>query len=720
MIRAQLNQAHRVMAGRGFRQEFETDRVSPQGGFTLVEMLVSVTLVLLMMVMFGEIFQIATNSVTKQRVTADNDQNTRTFVTVIRGDLENRSCRVVVPFFANEAVDGNAFPPLSDREGYFSISNNSLVDAADDVLQFTAALRDDDAKFYGRATALPGNFFNTTNQPERDDSQIVANEAGASRAAEISYWLRAGKLYRRVMLVRDPPQNAGSLPAEPYQPRTTGGQDYFRIAGAAPLYTGNVWGDFDYSAHRLPSAFVVPPLTASFAIFNGAYDASKVVDYMKNDKPPLTGAPGLWTASLGQPWNRFGHNHEIVVGSTQNGFPREFSAMTAPNFFIGRFTHEETSDTNFRYPHLPAVGLGPAGNPMDGDTSTTPANALLDSSPRDGVVDQFASGNRVGVDLLLSNVHEFRVEVWDERLLDFAPIGHSRTTAGIAGDYHVSRRLNSTYGPLGGQANVLDTWHPRLNRNANLDGGGNPILGDEPDRPPYRPLNFDPTGFSGLNPTATNPSGNGPYWAPNTSYQVGDLIFPLPGEDLNFNGFLDPGEDGANGFPADGLLQEKIQISPLYPIGMITDDVNGDGMLGMGEDGSYGFPADGNPNVQSLHIPYYPMGLTLAYRCVGSRTSDPAAVTFAMSGPNRLHQPNWSASVGQRMRQTEDLNGNGTLELGEDVNGNGVLDYLDWVVDYNVRPLRAIRITVRFEHPSSKQMKQVTIVQSLRDVTSAP
>jgi hypothetical protein len=450
----------------------------------------------------------------------------------------------------------------------------------------------------------------------------------------------------------------------------------------------------------------MPPLI-SYMHFNGF--ESLLNNQTTLPFPPPANMP--WIDSLGQTWNRFGHNNDIVLNSTLNGLPREFSSTAASPRFIGRFTHQETSDARFQYPQRLS---NPGGfNPMD-------ASSALTLNP-DQLVTQFDGGNRVGVDLLLSNVHEFRVEVWDERLNDFAPIGHSQTTAsGIPGDYHINRRSNSTYGPLGGQANVFDTWHPRFNRNDNFDASGNHILGDEPDRPPYRPLNFDPTGFSGPNPIATNPSGNGPYWAPNTTYRVGDVIYPLPGEDLNFNGFLDPGEDGANGFPADGLLQERIQVSALYPIGAITDDVNGDGILGMGEDGSYGFPAGGAINVQSLHLPYFPMGATLAYRCIGSRTSNPGAVPFARSGPSRLDQPNWSTSVGQSMHQTEDLNGDGILDPGEDANGNGVLDFLDWVVDSNVRPLKAIRITIRFEHPTSKQMKQVTIVQSLRDATSVP
>ena len=71
-----------------------------------------------------------------------------------------------------------------------------------------------------------------------------------------------------------------------------------------------------------------------------------------------------------------------------------------------------------------------------------------------------------------------------------------------------------------------------------------------------------------------------------------------------------------------------------------------------------------------------------------------------------------------------DLNSDGDmLDPGEmDFNGNGIVNLAEpsWICEYNVRPLRAIRITVRFEHPTSKQMKQVTVVHSLRDTTSVP
>ena len=159
-------------------------------------MLVAVTLVLLMMVMFGEIFQIATSSVTKQRTMADNDQNVRTFVTVMRADLDKRTFRTLVPYFPGE-LSANPGTPFEKRRGYFYISNNNITDGTDDVLQFTVDstvdLRNsDESPYYGHAVPLTGMaaapFLANPNQPDRDDGQITANEAAASKAAEVSYF----------------------------------------------------------------------------------------------------------------------------------------------------------------------------------------------------------------------------------------------------------------------------------------------------------------------------------------------------------------------------------------------------------------------------------------------------------------------------------------------------------------------------------------------------
>lgn len=103
---------------------------------------------------------------------------------------------------------------------------------------------------------------------------------------------------------------------------------------------------------------------------------------------------------------------------------------------------------------------------------------------------------------------------------------------------------------------------------------------------------------------------------------------------------------------------------------------------------------------------------------------------------------------GNSILDTEDTNGNDMLDPGEDVNGNLILDTEDlngndlldtgepvwpaidraivertvlgsteprWLARRNVKPLRAIRIRVRFFHESSGRMRQVSLVHSLVD-----
>jgi hypothetical protein len=614
-------------------------------------MLMAVTLVLIMMVMFAEVFQLAGGSVSKQRVLADNDQNARTLVTILRADLDKRTFRSVIPFYPDEPASSPT--PFEKRRGYFYISNNNLGDGTDDVLQFTvmstvSLKNSDESPYFGAAARLPQpvpagwttaqqiySFLQTPNQPDRDDGQITPNGAGASRAAEVCYFMRGTRLYRRVMLLRDPIPAANVDPSDPAQPTDASGNHIFRPTMAAPssYYSGNFWGDFDYSAHQLVNGLISgSPATAPYAYFNG-------LEALRNDLPLVAGP---YSHSLGQTWNRFGHNHVIAANDPNNGLPREFSAAAAPNFFIGRFTQEETSNGAFRYPQT-ASTVG-NGNPMD----AAPAGNALNDSNADGVIDEFAGGTRAGVDLLLSNVHEFRVEVWDERIGNFVGIGHSQGN----GDFHTQRRLNAGYAPLGGVNNVFDTWHPVFDRNSDGNRRNDP--------PPFRPLTYYPSG---------QPGPNVPYWAPNTTYNPGDRVFPFLDEDANGNLLLDAGED-----------------------------TNGNGVLDRGS------------------VSLRPFGHTFVYRCIKSGTSGAL--------PN---EPSWPLTPSQVIRGNPadiDANGDGdVIDPGDtDWNGNGVMDPMepDWVCEYNVRPLRGIRITVRYMHPTSKQMKQVTIVHSLRDTTSVP
>ena len=143
-------------------------RPSRIAGFTLVEMLVSVAIVLLMMTMFAQIFQMATGSLSQQRGIAENDQKARMITTTLRGDLERRTFRDVFPFRAGEDTRQLGHS-LARRAGYFEIDENDPFDDTDDVLSFTASVNiklqnKDGSPFVGRALALSGGPDQTPNQ----------------------------------------------------------------------------------------------------------------------------------------------------------------------------------------------------------------------------------------------------------------------------------------------------------------------------------------------------------------------------------------------------------------------------------------------------------------------------------------------------------------------------------------------------------------------------
>ena len=323
------------------------------------------------------------------------------------------------------------------------------------------------------------------NQPEADDERIEPNGTAQSPAAEISYIVRNGKLYRRVLLLRNPPPRAGSpQPSINVHGGVANPDNLFDLDGnpATPWYlrysqaaggivpSANFWGDFDLSAFRQFSG--------------GEWSSAKVhgLEALNNAK----GDPAVSTAfPLGDPAYRFGHNtFPVDPGGSPNlmyGMPREFTIFpggaTSPEFF-GRFLHEETSFEAttggvgaFRYPQgdcITSTGSTTNGHPMD------MAGTPLSLDPEREVIEQFVDpagrgGSRRSEELLLAGVHEFRVEIWDDRLGKFVSPGHSESTLGAgsqAGDYHISRRLNPGYGPLGpfetaAFANrVFDTWHP--------------------------------------------------------------------------------------------------------------------------------------------------------------------------------------------------------------------------------------------------------------------
>ncbi len=527
-------------------QKSSNTRKAPRpafAGFTLVEMMVSVALVLLMMTMFAQIFQMATGALSTQKGIAENDQKARMLTSVLRGDLDHRTFRDVFPFRSNEDTRQLGHSLLR-RSGYFEIDEGDPASDVDDVLQFTTLvnikLQNKDATPYtGKAitvgafniTGYPsnssirisGNYaayiatnshvwitgstgndgrytvsnspapsfsggqttitftsssLNTAptqfgfaclteNEPDFDDG-VFGNTTSVSCAAEVSYFLRNGVLYRRVLLIRDPAVGGAAQPTystgDPLL--WNGSGEYYGVPGGTTF-----WRDFDYSAFYFngKNGSLAPGIRFHSAT-ESLSNSSQAPRILINDSAvPGTNATSF-PISLGIPNLRFGH-------STSNGLTQDASTSavltTGGAVTINRFTLQECSNSSFGYPgYLP-------NDPVSGAVKTNPYDrANIQVDPNTGLVVEYSNQTfRRGEDILMANVLTFDVKVWDPFFGGFVDVGDSTLNPGGPFSSTAPGLLNSTYG---GAANHyrFDTWHPLASVGVGVNSG----------EPPYVPL----------------------------------------------------------------------------------------------------------------------------------------------------------------------------------------------------------------------------------------
>ena len=637
-------------------------------------MLISVTLVMLMMTLFASILQVATESVGTQQVISENDQKARALTNVIRNDLGSRTNRYPFAFYPGENSATSPTFKTRDRDGYVYISTNAPDSFLDDKLQFTAHANrltavQNNVDYFGKAAPLADveaggaateGISTSPNQPDADDLVLSPNSTGSSPAAEISYFIRDGNLIRRVVLLRDPLPIAGRTMET--QPTSWRGNDFMegdkssgnRAHGfqlidnstdppSLMALTDDYWLHFDYAAYADVGASTGGPMWAKFV----------GIEALNNDAI----GNGAAAIALGNPRYRWGFN-------TDTGRSREHLSLTTP-YFIGGFTHGETSAPNFNWPQRPSfvegstsTVLGVNGNPFDITNVLTldSTNGLVDEFDDDVGTGTGRGGPRAMEDLLLANVHQFKIELWDERFGDFVIPGHGTRTAGADGDYHIRRNLHWDritgvfgYGPLGPystgnalpvmqQPHVFDTWHPAVGAVSPVDfdgdGTSNEIAETQAPYMPYvyyppRQTDSIPGPSSALMPATDMKT----YWTPDTVYAVGDVVFA-----------------------------DRVPSTPGW-------DNDGDGDFEWDQD-AFEFP---NQTFQ------------IAYRCVavtGGATSAP------VSSP-----PSFGDTPGLRISDNEVI----------------------WESFDNRRPLKSIRITIRFMNQKSDEPRQMTLVLPLTD-----
>ena len=650
-----------------------------KSGFTLVEMLVAVALVMLMMTMFATIFQMATGSAAKQRVIAESDQRSRQLTTVLRADFAKRSFRNSFPFVPEEDPTLTKVS-FSSRTGYVYISCNGMTSHLDDMIQFTVDARmiqthPDLTPYYGATATLFDSIYGVVdstnpslpfspNQPEADDGELNPNGTSSSDVAEISFFVRGGNLIRRIMLSRKPLPVAGADLET--QPECSNGNPFFLTSGAggtfvlgsAPtVFQNDFWRYFDFSA--VPANLADAPNGVTFV----------GIDALSNEGPPVL--------SFGNPNYRFGFN-------PVTGLSREHDHVDDPLLppvqFIGRYLQAETSanfaaineDFNFPIGSSSLMAYGNVNGIAPTNNNPIDVRNAVSLNPVSGLVEQFdgpigRGGPRRVEDVLMSNVREFRIELWDSRLERWVVPGHTSvrplvdgggTVQTVAGDYHIARNMQYdagvnayTYGPLqipgvlAGVPHVFDTWHPQITRDAN----GNFLSDISETHAPYTPLKYYPPRQNEVPPGPSSPNmpvpateydpvadrvgANRGYWVQSTGYQVGDIVFA----DNN----LTAGWDAP---PFDGTFNWDLDSAAI-------------------------------PN-ESIHV---------AYRCV-------ATTNGTNMGTSGTLLPPWQ-SPGLRFQDGDLL----------------------WEGFQNYEPLKSVRLTISFIEPNSETPKQLTLVLPMTD-----
>lgn len=401
-----------------------------RGGFTLVEMLVSTALVMLIMVLFAEIYAAAVGSIREQEGIAKNDQKARSVINMLRNDLKARSYREIplaVTDPSKASLVARGIVPIHPRtlvidsaqRGYFYISENDPADDTDDVLSLSVLLTTDVGKYAGRVKKDDGTHVN---HPDSDDA-VLGDGMTVSRAAVVTYFLQDGKLHRRINLLRDPlcipnPWNpdSGALFWMPVQPSDE------TIGGLTQLGTGNLlYPTSDYSTWYQDNGMA--------RLENPPSPRMRVLGIESLDN-----TQGHVNAPIGLPRNREGH--------AASGNPVEFSGAN----FQGR-------------PALPGTRVGEdivLGGVVGFDIKVwEPRDANLNGA---GVTDSFEGPFRGGRFVDIGH----GVLTQTNGSAETNETGPFRNTAtGGMGNNSSWGKLNTAYSPGGPSGfGVFDTWHP--------------------------------------------------------------------------------------------------------------------------------------------------------------------------------------------------------------------------------------------------------------------
>ena len=412
-------------------------------GFTLVELLVGLALVIFIMSLFSVLFVEASRGMQQMRGITAVDQNVRTVTTILRRDLKDvilntQTQGIIKPhqLYPRQAPGTGGAGNYVPNGGYFMIEENSPalrqgIDQwgrpveidIDDVIGFTVRRRGDSPEelFYGRVPV--GNFLDNFGEP-RSRYDEINNGIFSSQVAEVVYFLRPDKRQFNADELRGHATDGTAVTStlENNPPTFT-------------LYRRQLLVVPDTLATQINSSTAAQRVTAGFTStdFYNRFDVSAKPD------PSLTAGGAMFVNMFQDPnrglqirSNRYGLNWQANAAGTAvllNDYPYSWSSKTAG---YGSFATASIFNVN-------VANAQWLGRPITLETNATSATSVFTNlrnlysaidvdSTMDGLTDRVAPftavnngyiqeltvGYEYASDILLKNVLSFDIKVLDE------------------------------------------------------------------------------------------------------------------------------------------------------------------------------------------------------------------------------------------------------------------------------------------------------------------